>query len=277
MVLAFCCISAGIAGAQPAGQLPAALEEVGVTEHLGDYIQRDLVFQDEQGRKVSIGSYLTGQKPVLLNLVYHSCPMLCNLVLDGLTKSLRESDWVPGQEFDIVTVSFSSREGPDLAAAQKEKYLSILGKPEAAGGWHFLTGSEAAIQALARSVGFQFHWVEAQQQFAHPAVLIFLSGEGKITRYLYGLDYPTRDVRTALVEASQGEVGNTIDKIILYCFQYDPQANSYVPHAINIMKLGGLLTVLALGAVLAVFWRRERKTTRGSLPESWESVWKRTQ
>ncbi len=245
--------------AQPSGRVPEAFKGVGVDEQGGSMLPLDLAFRDEAGRPVRLGQYFDGEKPVLLNLVYHNCPMLCNLVLDGLTASLKDMSWTPGEEFEVITVSFSHLEGPDLAARQKALYLERLGKPRAAAGWHFLTGSQADIAALAAAVGFQFRWVEAQQEYAHPATLIFLSGNGKISRYLYGLEYPARHVRSALVEASEGKVGSAIDQVVLYCFQYDPNANSYVPHAINIMKLGGLLTMTLVGAMLLLFWRRESR------------------
>ena len=249
----------GTAVGQPSGEMPAVFDSVGVTEQLGTNIPQDLAFRDASGAAVQLGDYLDGERPVLLNLVYHDCPMLCNLVLDGMTNMLRELAWTPGGKFEIVTVSFSPREGPELAARQKAHYLDVLGKPGAAAGWHFLTGSEEAIQALAAAIGFRYRWIEEQQQFAHPAALIFLSGDGKITRYLYGLEYKAADVRIALTEASEGKVGSAIDQAILYCFQYDPQANSYVLHAVNFMKLGGLLTMVVLGGMLVIFWRRERQ------------------
>lgn len=252
----------GSSQAQRSGQTLDPFDGVGMDEQLGSYVPADLVFLDETGKEVRIGSYLDGERPVLLNFVYHNCPMLCSLVLDGLTTTLRDMQWTPGEEFDVLTVSFASSEGPDLAARAKERYLGQLGRPSAASGWHFLTGTEENVQALARSVGFQFKWIEAQQEYAHPAAVMFLSGEGKITRYLHGMEYAARDVRAALVEASEGKVGTPMDQVFLYCFQYDPTANSYVLHATNLMKGGGVLTLLALGSVLVIFWRRERQSQR---------------
>lgn len=249
----------GPASAQPASQLQAAFEGVGLAEQLGHTIPLDLTFRDEAGQPVALRQYFGGGRPVLLTMVYHNCPMLCNMILDGLTTSLRELEWTPGQQFDIVTVSFAPDETPELAARQKAKYVQQLGRPEAAAGWHFLTGEEADIQALARAVGFEFRWDERQQQYAHPATIMFLSPDGIVTRYLYGFEYTPRSVRTALVEAGEGRVGNTLDRLILYCFQYDPNKGSYVPHALNIMKLGGLLTMLLLGTLLVFYWRRERQ------------------
>jgi protein SCO1 len=245
--------------AQRSGEMPPIFDGVGVDERLGEFVAIETTFFDEHEQVARFGDLLDGKRPLLLSFVYHDCPMLCSLILDALNEGLRAMDWVPGQQFDVVTVSFAPDETPDLAARQKARYVNALGKPEAAAGWHFLTGSEDAIQTLAQSVGFTFKWVESAQQYAHPAVLIFLSGEGKITRYLYGLDFPAGNLRNALVEASEGTVGSTLDRLLLFCLQFDPNSNSYVPHVMNIMKLGGLLTILAVGATLFVFWRREHE------------------
>ncbi len=254
---------------QPAGKLPRAFEGVGVVEQPGTFIPRDLVFQDETGTDVTLGTYFDGERPVLLNFVYHDCPMLCSLVLEELTKTMQAMEWVPGVQFEVVTVSFSEKETPDLAARAKARYLARLDRPEAARGWHFLTGSLENIQALTGAVGFQYKWVEEageNGEYAHPTTLIFLSGDGKVTRYLHGMTYPPRDVRTALVEASEGKVGTTVDKILLYCFHYDPEAGSYVPYAANLMRLGGGVTVLVLGLLLFLLWRRERRRLQAATP-----------
>ena len=183
--------------------------------------------------------------------------MLCNALLDGFTSTLEAMTWTPGAEFEVLTVSFNAIDTPQLAGRQKARYVAQLGKPEAAAGWHFLTGDEVSINALTEAVGFNYRWVEEQQEYAHPAALIFLSGDGRITRYLADLKPRPLDVRASLVEASEGSVGSVLDRVFLYCFQYDPEANSYALHAVNAMKLGGLLMVLALGTFLFVLWRRE--------------------
>lgn len=246
-----------VAVAQESGKLPAVFDGVGMDEQLGDFVPQDLLFVNEAGDEVQLGAYLDGEKPVLLNLVYHDCPMLCNIMVDGLTTAMRELEWTPGDEYAVLTVSFNAIETPELASRQKERYVRELGKPGAAAGWHFLTGDKAAIDQLTKAVGFNYRWVEAQQEYAHPAALIFLSGEGQITRYLYGLEFASRDVRRALVEASAGTVGTVLDQVILFCFQYDPDANSYVLHAQRAMKMGGLLMILVLGTALFILWRRE--------------------
>ena len=239
------------------GKLPAAFEGAGLNEQLGESVAEEVVLHNEVGEEVTLASYLERGRPVILNFVYYDCPMLCNLVLDGFTKALAEMAWTPGDEFEVLTVSFAAGETPEMAARHKNAYLQRLGRPEAADGWHFLVGDEDEIQKLAQSTGFQFKWDERQQEYAHPATLIFISPEGQITRYLYGLDYPASDVRKAVVEASEGTVGTTMDRLILYCFQYDPSAGSYVLHAQNAMKLGGLVTVILLGTGLFLLWRRE--------------------
>ncbi len=247
------------AEAQPSGQQPAVFEGLDVDEHLGERIPTDLVFRNASGDAVALDDYLGQDKPVILHFLYHDCPMLCNLLLDGLTRTLKEMEWTPGNQFDVLTVSFNAADTPEQAARQKESYIKILNRPEAANGWHYLTGDDAAIQGLTEAVGFKYRWVEESQQFAHPALLMFLSPDGTVTRYLYGLEYPPRDVRAALVEAADGTIGTTVDRLLLFCLQYDPDANSYVADAQNLMKLGGLLTVLALVTTLFILWRREKR------------------
>ena len=253
--------------AQRAGQKLPVFEGVGINQQLGDTVRTDLTFRNEAGEAVTLGQYFEGDKPVLLELAYFSCPMLCPLMLDGLTGTLQGLAWTPGEEYEVLTVSFDPRDTPETARQKKNQYVQKLGKVGAADGWHFLTGSPDAIEALTQSVGFGYRWVESKQEFAHPTALVFLSGEGKITRYIYGMEIPPDDARKALVEASDGEVGSTLDRIALYCFQFDPDENSYVADAFNLMRLGGLLTVLVLGGVLFFFWQRERQNLDEAAPE----------
>ena len=247
------------ATAQPSETLPSVFDDVGIDERLGEALPLETVFRDEEGREVRLGDYFDGSRPVAMNLVYHECPMLCSLLLTEFTRTLQEMEWQPGAEFEVVTVSFSATEDPAIASRAKEKYLAQLGRPEAGSGWHFLTGEDESIRALADALGFRYRWVESTREFAHPAALIFASGEGLITRYIHGMGYPPADVRKALVEASEGRVGTAVDRILLYCYRYDANANSYVLHARNLMKLGGFLTLLLLATGLALFWRRERR------------------
>lgn len=248
--------------AQVSGHTPEVMEEIGLDEKLGESIPLSLVFQDETGADVQLAQFFDGTRPVVLTMTYHDCPMLCNLILDGFTAALKEFSWTPGEEYEVVSVSFSPDDTPEVAARQKRRYIADLGNEDAAAGWHFLTGDEESIDALADAIGFRFKWMEDRQDYAHPAVLTFLGGDGMVSRYLYGLTYPERHLRNALVEASEGKVGTTLDRVLLYCFQFDPDVNSYVLHAVNVMKLGGLLTVIVLGSFLLVFWHRERRKKR---------------
>ena len=248
--------------AQVPTQKPREIEGIDVTEHLGSYIPDTLQFVDEQGHTIQLGDLLHKGKPVVVNFVYYNCPMLCGFVLEGFTKAIKPLDWTPGKEFEIITISFDPKETPAEAREAKESYIKMLGKPEAGDGWHFLTASAEASTALARAVGFAYKWDERTQQYVHPTALVFLSPEGKITRYLYGIDYPPQDMRLALLESAQGKVGasaSLVDRVLLYCYQYDPEAGSYSLVATNIMKLGGLITLLALGVALVIFWIHERR------------------
>lgn len=251
--------------------IPDVFSGVGITEQLGTGIPTDLTFVNESGEEVALASFFESDRPVILNFVYHNCPMLCSLLLEGFTKSLRDMEWTPGNEFDVLTVSFSATETADLARRQKARYLDILNKPDATKGWHFLTGSEENIFTLAEATGFGFKWIEESNEYAHPTALIFLDEEGTITRYIHGMNYPPGDVRKALVEASEGRVGTTIDRIFLYCYRYDADANSYVLQATKLMRLGGLLTLLVVCVGLLIFWRRERRHQRDRISGTGES------
>lgn len=244
--------------AQRSGRDRKEFEGVGVTRHHGDTIPLDLSFRTAEGDAVELQKYFDGTTPVILNLVYHDCPMLCGLMLNGMTQTLSNLSWTPGQEFRVLTVSFNPRETPEMARTNKETYLDQLGRPDAERGWHWLTGSDASIRGLTEAVGFNYRWVADQQEYAHPTVLIFLSGDGTITRYIYGMEAPASDTRKALVEASSGTVGNPVDQIAMYCFQFDPEENTYTADAFNLMRIGSVAMVLVLGIGLFVFWRRER-------------------
>lgn len=247
--------------------LPPQLEGIGIEERLGRQIDLDLQFTDERGYQVPLRSFFHKDKPVLLNLVYYACPMLCNLVLNGQTQVLREIPWTPGEEFDIVTISIDPSESFDLAVRKKQMYLESYGKR--APGWHFLTDYKGNVKKLAGQVGFQYRWDEKSQQFAHAAAITFLTPEGKVSRYLYGIRFKARDVRLALTEASESKLGITIDKVLLFCFHYDPAARSYVLFARNVMRGGGILTILILGAILFGLWRGERN---GRVPDNLVTV-----
>ena len=246
--------------AQRAEALEAELEGVGITERLGEGIPADIPLVDAEGRAVTLGDYFDGERPVVVAFVYHSCPMLCSLILDGVTRAMRETNLQLGDDYQALAISFDHEDTPERAAAAKARYLERLpDQPGAAAGWHFLTGTEEDIARVTDAFGFGFKWNERQQEYAHSAAAFFVSPEGKMTRALYGIEFAPQDFRTALLEASEGRIGSPVDQLILYCFQYDPSVGSYVLHAQNAMKLGGALTVLLLGAFLAFFWRRERR------------------
>ena len=268
LIMGLLCVGIETAQAQRSNQPREELENVNVERKLGTSVPTDLQFQNAAGETVTLGQYLDGTTPVILNLVYHDCPMLCGLMLDGFTASLKSLDWTPGEQFRVLTVSFNHREGPSIAQQKRKTYLERLGRPGAADGWHFLTGDRDAIRELTSTVGFNFQWVPEKKEYAHPTTQIFLSGEGVVTRYIYGIELPAGDVRKALVEASNGTVGNAIDQAAMYCFQFDPDKNTYTADAFNIMKIGSVLTVLVLGGVLFVFWRREHEELEAH--ERWE-------
>jgi protein SCO1/2 len=234
--------------------LPAGLQGVSIDEKLGQTVDLDLQFTGEKGYQAPLRSFFHKDKPVILNLVYYTCPMLCNLVLNGQTAVLRDIPWTPGNEFEIVTISIDPTDNFDIARRKKALYLESYGKP--ATGWHFLTDYKGNVKKLAAQVGFNYRFDERQQQFAHAAAIMFLTPEGKVSRYLYGIKFRPRDVRLALTEASESKLGVSVDKLLLFCFHYDSTARSYVPFARNIMRLGGVLTIIIFGAILLRLWRR---------------------
>jgi protein SCO1/2 len=252
-------------GATGPNGLPAELKEVGIEQKLNEQLPLDLVFRDETGREVRLGQYF-GRKPVILALVYYECPMLCNQVLNGLTGSLKMLSFNVGREFEVLTVSFDPRERPELARAKKETYLSSYNRAGAAAGWHFLTGDEQSIAALTRAVGFKYNYDAKTNQFAHASGIMVLTPQGKLARYFYGIEYAPKDVRLGLIEASENRIGSPVDRLLLYCFHYDPATGKYGPMVINIMRLGGLVTVIGIGALLLLLRRRRVQSAgRGRL------------
>jgi protein SCO1/2 len=250
------------ANAQLNQNRPAILEEIGVDEKLGDTIPLDLRFANSDGDSVSLGDLIESGKPVLLNPLYYDCPILCSLVLDGVFRIVNELAWSPGGEYTIISFSIDPEETPDMAAEYKERYLADLNRPGAEDGWHFLTGREEAIKALTGAIGFNYKYDERTGEYIHLASIMMLSPQGVITRYLYGANFREFDLRNGLYEAAEGRIGSVIDRVFLYCFTYDPSSRSYVPFAMNIMKIGGLATVIILGIFLGVFWRRERGSSQ---------------
>lgn len=237
---------------------PAILEEIGVDEKLGESIPLDLRFVNSEGQTIRLSELFEEGKPVLLNPLYYECPTLCGLVLDAVYNVVNELAWSPGRDYTIISFSIDPEETPEMAANSKEQYLSQLGRPGSENGWHFLTGDEESIKKLTDSIGFRYKYDEQTGEYLHLASIMMISPKGVITRYLYGASFREFDLRNALYEAADGTIGSAMDSILLYCFTYDPSSQSYVPVAMNIMKLGGLATVIFLGIFLGVFWRRER-------------------
>jgi protein SCO1 len=260
--------AAGVASAQLADQAVPALEKVGVEEHLDARLPLELEFIDEAGRTVRLGDYFDGARPVILTLNYYRCPMLCGLQLNGVVAGLEEMDWTPGVEFEMVTVSIDPLETPELAQAKKENYLKRYQRPAAARGWHFLTGRQDNIARLAETVGFSYTYDVASGQYAHAAAIFVITPDGRVARYLYGIEYPPKSLKLALMEASEGKIGSAFDQLIMYCFHYDPASRRYAPVAMNIMRVGGGATALLLGLTLGTWWLRESRRRRRAQGES---------
>ncbi len=240
----------------PRAATPGVLQEVGFDQKLGDRIPLDLQFKDETGRDVRLGDYF-GKKPVVLSLVYYRCPMLCTLSLNGLAGALEVLSFVPGQEFEVLTVSFDPKEGPVLAAAKKTAYLARYKRPQADQGWHFLTGPKESTEALTRAVGFRYVWDEATKQWAHPAGILVTTPEGRIANYLFGVEYSPKDLRLAVVAAAGGKIGNAVDQVLLYCYRYDPHTGRYSASILNLVRLAAVATILVLvGFILSTSLRR---------------------
>ena len=241
----------------PSG-LPKALNGVGIDQKLNEQLPLDLAFKDESGKDVKLGDYF-GKKPVVLSLVYYQCPMLCNQVMNGMVTAFKVMAFQPGQDFEVVTVSFDPRETPALAAAKKNTYVNYLPearRANAASGWHFLTGDEASIKRLTDAVGFRYHFDEATNQFAHASAIYVTTPQGKLARYFYGIEYPPRDLRLGLIEAADNKIGTPVDQLLLYCFHYDPATGKYGAAVMNLMRLGGIVTLLAIVGMFLALRRR---------------------
>ncbi len=234
------------------------LQRIDVIEHLGEVVPLDLQFLNSRGDTVRLRDYFGNGKPVILSLHYTNCPMLCSLVLNGLSKVVNDLAYVPGKDFAMVSVSFDPRETPQLSAAIQERYQGALKTGAPLDAWDFLTGPESHSRALADALGFKYYYIEKTGEFAHPAVIFVLTPDGRISRYVYGINFKERDLRLALLEASEGKIGNTVDRLILYCFHYDPDAKGYVVLAGNVMKLGGAASLFLLILFLGFLWGRER-------------------
>ena len=245
----------------PASVRPPSLQNVGIEQHLDAQVPPELTFTDDAGHTVKLGDYF-GTKPLILNLVYYNCTMLCGEALAGLSGSMKMIKFDVGNQFDVITVSFNPQETPAIAAEKKQDYLKRYGRPNAAAGWHFLTGPAESINALTKAVGFQYQYDPKINQYAHATAIMVLTPQGRISRYFYGVDYPPKDLRMGLVEASQGKIGNAVDQVLLYCYHYDPATGKYGAIISNILRLGAGLTILLLGGLLFILWRLEKAAPR---------------
>jgi protein SCO1/2 len=246
-------------------QPPAELEGIDIEEHLDAPLPLDLAFTDDAGREVRLGDYFNRGRPVILTLGYYRCPQLCFLVLNGLVDALKEIDYSPGREFEIVTISINPEEEHPLARLKKDSYMAFYQHPRAAEHWHFLTGPAAHSRAVAEAVGFKYRQT-APGDFAHAAVLTLCTPDGRVSRYLYGAMFEPRTLKLGLLEAGEGKIGTTLERFILWCHVYDPSRNSYAANAMNLMRLGGAATVAVMIGGLTFLWRRDAIHKRGACP-----------
>lgn len=248
------------ASSEPNG-MPAVLQTVGIDQNLGETLPLDIDLKDESGNIVKLGSYFGKGRPVILALVYYECPMLCNQVLNGLTGSLKGMSFDAGKEYDVVAISFDARENekPDLAKNKKASYMERYGRPGGENGWHFLTGTQDSIDKVTKAAGFKYKWDEKSNQFAHAGGIMVATPEGKLSHYMYGIDYAAKDLKFAIMEASANKVGSPADVLLLYCYHYDPATGKYGLAILRVLRLGGIVTLLGMGATAFVFWRRNKR------------------
>lgn len=268
-ILLICLLAGWPAGLCAQQETPQALQnpqqqllkDIHIEQKLGDEVPLDLHFTDSNGEQIELGD-IFDDRPMVLALVYHECPKLCNQVLHGLMTSLRAIDYTAGEDFDVLVVSFDPRETPELAAGRKQGFVRLYDREGTADGFHFLTGDEQNIQALADSVGFNYAWDDRSGQYAHASGIMLLTPDGTISKYFYGIDYNTRDLRFGLIDASGGNVGTFAQQILLLCFHYDPTTGKYGLIISRVIQLGGVITVLCLGAFVVLSLRSERRRAK---------------
>jgi protein SCO1 len=260
--------------ALPDDYVPPELRNVEIKEHLGDTLPLDVRLRDESGADVELRQYFSGKRPVVINFVYHSCPTLCSFVQSGFAGGIKHVPWDVGTDYEILTVSIDPRDTLEIIREKKEKWVSGYGRDRMATnrGWHFLSGNPEEVKRLASAVGFSYAYDARDQQYAHPAGLFVITPAGKISRYLYGIEFQPKDLRLALTEASEGRAASTVDHLLLYCYRYDPNARSYTLVAWRVMRVGAAATMTFLAVLLGTLWLRERtKKTPPSRPSSDEA------
>lgn len=243
-----------------------------INQNLNSQLPLQTMFTDEKGNKVALGAYFRGDKPVIITPVYYRCPKVCGVVLQELVRGIRELQFTPGQEYEIVTFSFNPRETHTLAKLNKQGYIKLLERPEAAAGWHFLTGSQESIAAVTSSLGFEYAYLEDTGEYAHPVSIMVCTPDGRISRYLMEFPFVPKTLRLSLVEASEGRIGSPVDSFLLFCFQYDHTRGRYAAHAMNIMRAGGALTLAVLAIGLLSLWRARRNDQPHTAEQSQAAV-----
>lgn len=246
--------------------LPQALEEIGIEQKLGEQLPLDTEFKDEHGNIVKIGDYFNKGKPIVLAFVYYECPMLCNEVLNGLSGTLRGISFDAGKEFDVVALSFDTRENdiPELGKNKKAAYMERYGRPGTEDGWHFLTGKQESIDAVAKAAGFNYRWDEQSGQFAHAGGIMVVTPDGRMSKYFYGIDYAAKDLKFGIMESAENKVGDPVDRLLLYCFHYDPATGQYGLAIMRVVRIAAVFTILGMAFFGFVFWRRGRNKQAAS-------------
>jgi protein SCO1/2 len=246
----------GMTGGIVASNVPPQFKEVTFRQQLGERLPLDATFRDEDGQAVTLGQFF-GSKPVLLAFVYYQCPLLCSQVMNGISSALKVMPFTPGEEFEVVLVSFDPRDTPEAANAKKRAHLLHWNRQDTAAGWHFLTGDEATIKRVTAAAGFSYTWDPPSKQFAHVSGVLTLTPDGRLSRYFYGVEYSPKELRLALVESGAGKVGSVVDELLLYCFQYDPESGRYGAIVLNMIRLGGLLTLGLIAGFILLTRRRD--------------------
>lgn len=241
--------------------LPDALKKVGIEQRLGAQLPLDALLRNENGEEVSLGEYFKSGRPAVLALVYFECPMLCNQVLNGLTGTLKGIALDPGKDFDVIAVSFDARENdkPGLAKNKKASYVERFNRNGTEDGWHFSTGDQASIDAITKAVGFNYQWDEKSNQFAHASAIMIVTPDGRLSRYFYGIDYSPKDVKFGLIDSADKKIGAVTDQLLLYCYHYDPSTGKYGFQALMAMRLAAIATLIGMGVMGFVFWRRNKR------------------
>jgi len=242
-----------------ASEMPAEFKNIGITENLGSQLDLSLMFKNEKGESVPLSSFYDGTHPVVISLVYYSCPGLCNFHLNGVIDALKTVDWSAGDKFQYLAISFDPKEGPELAVKKKESYMKVYARPGTEDGWHFLTSDADTIKKLTEQVGFRYAWNKEAEEWAHASAAVVTTPQGKISRYLHGITFDQRTFKLALSEATNGQIGSFVDKMVWYCFKYDPHQSKYTLYAFRIMQVGGALIILILAAFMTPVWIRARR------------------